>query len=196
MQVQDVMTAVAVMRERGLRHLPVVDGEGRLIGISIIFRSMTKCAGSQKIRSATRGPAARAHHHQHGRLPASWIAGLLGSRHPSGARSPHRIRLAPPCDYRDSLAPYHGTEVAPLFRGRRQGHEREDGLVPLDGSIFAEAALAPAADLAREARLVLGSVAERVLRSTAVAILPIRPDGARVDAPFMAAPFAKEVANV
>ena len=47
MQVRDVMTAtpmtidpeapvetaVAVMRERGLRHLPVVDGEGRLIGI-------------------------------------------------------------------------------------------------------------------------------------------------------------------
>ncbi len=47
MQVRDVMTAmpttidpeapvetaVAVMRERGLRHLPVVDGQGRLIGI-------------------------------------------------------------------------------------------------------------------------------------------------------------------
>jgi acetoin utilization protein AcuB len=47
MQVRDVMTAkpmtidpeapvetaVAVMRERGLRHLPVVDSEGRLIGI-------------------------------------------------------------------------------------------------------------------------------------------------------------------
>jgi acetoin utilization protein AcuB len=28
-----VETAVAVMRERRLRHLPVVDGEGRLIGI-------------------------------------------------------------------------------------------------------------------------------------------------------------------
>ena len=28
-----VETAVAVMRERGLRHLPVVGGEGRLIGI-------------------------------------------------------------------------------------------------------------------------------------------------------------------
>jgi acetoin utilization protein AcuB len=28
-----VETAVAVMRERGLRHLPVVDGDGRLIGI-------------------------------------------------------------------------------------------------------------------------------------------------------------------
>jgi CBS domain-containing protein len=47
MQVRDVMTAtpmtidpeapvetaVAVMRERGLRHLPVVNAEGRLIGI-------------------------------------------------------------------------------------------------------------------------------------------------------------------
>jgi nucleotide-binding universal stress UspA family protein len=155
-------------------------------------------------------------------------------------------------------------------------------LVPLDGSIFAEAALAPAVDLAREAgakllllraaeahtlpladpikaevdvvheaqeylaaararvtaagvrnvevsawygppveaiveaarcrhadlivmsshgrsgvaRLVLGSVAERVLRATAVPILLIRPDGARVDAPFMAAPSAKEIAHV
>src|SRR4029453_11929386 len=28
-----VETAVAVMRERRMRHLPVVDGEGRLIGI-------------------------------------------------------------------------------------------------------------------------------------------------------------------
>ena len=28
-----VETAVAVMRERAMRHLPVVDGDGRLIGI-------------------------------------------------------------------------------------------------------------------------------------------------------------------
>jgi len=155
-------------------------------------------------------------------------------------------------------------------------------LVPLDGSIFAEAALAPAADLVREAgakllllraaeahtlpladrikaevdvvheaqeylaaararvtaagvgdvetsawygpaveaiveaaryrhadlivmsshgrsgvsRLVLGSVAESVLRATAVPILLIRPDGAPVDTPFMGAPTAKEVAHV
>ena len=155
-------------------------------------------------------------------------------------------------------------------------------LVPLDGSIFAEAALAPAADLAREAgakllllraakahtlpladpikaevdviheaqeylaaararmtaagvgdvevsawygppaeaiveaarcrhadlivmsshgrsgvaRLVLGSVAESVLRATAVPILLIRPDGAPVDTSFMGTPAAKEIAHV
>jgi nucleotide-binding universal stress UspA family protein len=155
-------------------------------------------------------------------------------------------------------------------------------LVPLDGSIFAEAALAPATDLAREAgatmvllraaeahtlpmadpieaqvqvireaeeylaaaragvmalgvadvevsawygrpaeaivdaaryrkadlivmsshgrsgmgRLVLGSVAESVLRATAVPILLIRPDGAPLDTAFMAAPRAKEVTRV
>jgi nucleotide-binding universal stress UspA family protein len=155
-------------------------------------------------------------------------------------------------------------------------------LVPLDGSIFAEAALAPAADLVREAgakllllraaeahtlpladrikaevdvmheaqeylaaararvtaagvgdveisvwygppaeaiveaarcrhadlivmsshgrsgvaRLVLGSVAESVLRATAVPILLIRPDGAPLDTSFMGAPTAKEIAHV
>ena len=61
MQVRDVMTAkpmtidpeapvetaVAVMRERGLRHLPVVDPEGRLIGILT----------DRDLRSAMFGPA-------------------------------------------------------------------------------------------------------------------------------------------
>jgi nucleotide-binding universal stress UspA family protein len=46
------------------------------------------------------------------------------------------------------------------------------------------------------ARLVLGSVAETVLRATAVPILLIRPDGARLDAPFASAPTVKEVARV
>lgn len=45
-------------------------------------------------------------------------------------------------------------------------------------------------------RLVLGSVAESVLRCTRVPILLIRPDGAPVDTPFMGAPHAKEVAHV
>jgi nucleotide-binding universal stress UspA family protein len=45
-------------------------------------------------------------------------------------------------------------------------------------------------------RLVLGSVAESVLRATAVPILLIRPDGAPLDTPFMGAPSAKEIANV
>jgi acetoin utilization protein AcuB len=42
-----VGTAVAVMRERGLRHLPVVDGQGRLLGI----------VTDRDLRSATLGPA-------------------------------------------------------------------------------------------------------------------------------------------
>ena len=46
------------------------------------------------------------------------------------------------------------------------------------------------------ARLVIGSVAERVRRGTSVPILLIRPDGARVDTPFMGAPPAKEIAHV
>jgi len=45
-------------------------------------------------------------------------------------------------------------------------------------------------------RLVLGSVAESVLRATTVPILLIRPDGAPVDTPFMGAPSAKEIAHV
>ena len=45
-------------------------------------------------------------------------------------------------------------------------------------------------------RLVLGSVAESVLRATAVPILLIRPGDAPLDAPFTGAPTAKEIANV
>jgi nucleotide-binding universal stress UspA family protein len=45
-------------------------------------------------------------------------------------------------------------------------------------------------------RLVLGSVAESVLRATTVPILLIRPEGAPVDTPFVGAPTAKEVAHV
>jgi nucleotide-binding universal stress UspA family protein len=45
-------------------------------------------------------------------------------------------------------------------------------------------------------RLVLGSVAESVLRATTVPILLIRPAGAPVDTPFMAAPRAKEITRV
>jgi len=45
-------------------------------------------------------------------------------------------------------------------------------------------------------RLVLGSVAESVLRATAVPILLIRPNGAPLDTSFMGAPSAKEIANV
>jgi nucleotide-binding universal stress UspA family protein len=44
-------------------------------------------------------------------------------------------------------------------------------------------------------RLVLGSVAETVLRSTAVPILLIRPGAAPLDTPFGGAPGAKEVAG-
>ena len=44
-------------------------------------------------------------------------------------------------------------------------------------------------------RLVLGSVAETVLRSTAVPILLIRPGAAPLDTPFGDAPVAKEVAR-
>jgi len=46
------------------------------------------------------------------------------------------------------------------------------------------------------ARLVLGSVAESVLRATAVPILLIRPAGAPLETPFAAAPSAKEVSRV
>jgi nucleotide-binding universal stress UspA family protein len=46
------------------------------------------------------------------------------------------------------------------------------------------------------ARLVLGSVAESVLRATAVPILLIRAAGAPLDTPFMGAPRAKEVSRV
>jgi CBS domain-containing protein len=42
-----VGTAIAVMRERRLRHLPVVDGRGRLLGI----------VTDRDLRSATLGPA-------------------------------------------------------------------------------------------------------------------------------------------
>ena len=45
------------------------------------------------------------------------------------------------------------------------------------------------------ARLIMGSVAERVLRSTRVPILVIRPDGAPVDTSFDATPSAKEVSH-
>jgi nucleotide-binding universal stress UspA family protein len=46
------------------------------------------------------------------------------------------------------------------------------------------------------ARLVLGSVTERVLRTTRVPILVIRPDGAHLDTPFVATPTVQEIANV
>ena len=46
------------------------------------------------------------------------------------------------------------------------------------------------------ARLVLGSVAESVLRATAVPILLVRAEGAPLDTPFMAAPRAKEITHV
>jgi nucleotide-binding universal stress UspA family protein len=46
------------------------------------------------------------------------------------------------------------------------------------------------------ARLVMGSVTERVLRATTVPILVIRPDGAPIDEPYTGTPTAKEVANV
>lgn len=42
-----VQTAVEVMRERGLRHLPVVDGNGRLVGV----------LSDRDLRSAVFGPA-------------------------------------------------------------------------------------------------------------------------------------------
>lgn len=45
-------------------------------------------------------------------------------------------------------------------------------------------------------RLVLGSVAETVLRATAVPILLIRPGDAPLATPFTGAPAAKELANV
>ena len=45
-------------------------------------------------------------------------------------------------------------------------------------------------------RLVLGSIAESVLRSTSVPILLIRPGNAPLDTPFVGAPSAKEVARV
>jgi acetoin utilization protein AcuB len=76
MQVRDVMTAkpmtidpeapvetaVVVMRERGLRHLPVVDSEGRLIGI----------VTDRDLRSAMFGSALAEHlpPEQEGRLRA------------------------------------------------------------------------------------------------------------------------------
>jgi nucleotide-binding universal stress UspA family protein len=46
------------------------------------------------------------------------------------------------------------------------------------------------------ARLVLGSVAESVLRATAVPILLIRPAGAPLDTPLVAAARAREVNRV
>jgi nucleotide-binding universal stress UspA family protein len=45
-------------------------------------------------------------------------------------------------------------------------------------------------------RLVLGSIAESVLRSTTVPILLIRPGDAPLDVPFAGTPRAKEVARV
>jgi nucleotide-binding universal stress UspA family protein len=45
------------------------------------------------------------------------------------------------------------------------------------------------------ARLVIGSVTERVLRGTSVPILVIRPDGAPIDTSFRGAPAAKEVSR-
>jgi nucleotide-binding universal stress UspA family protein len=45
------------------------------------------------------------------------------------------------------------------------------------------------------ARLVIGSVTERVLRGTSVPILVIRPDGAPIDPPSMGGPSAKEVSR-
>jgi nucleotide-binding universal stress UspA family protein len=45
-------------------------------------------------------------------------------------------------------------------------------------------------------RVVLGSVAERVLRATAVPILLIRPDGAPLDPPFTPVPSSQELAHV
>jgi universal stress protein family protein len=46
------------------------------------------------------------------------------------------------------------------------------------------------------ARLVLGSVAGSVLRATAVPILLIRPAGAPLDTPLVAAARAREVNRV
>jgi nucleotide-binding universal stress UspA family protein len=45
-------------------------------------------------------------------------------------------------------------------------------------------------------RLLLGSVAESVLRATAAPILLIRPDGTPLDTPFTRAPSVKEIAHV
>ena len=46
------------------------------------------------------------------------------------------------------------------------------------------------------ARLVMGSVTERVLRATTVPILVIRPDGAPLEAPSVGSATTKEVAHV
>jgi nucleotide-binding universal stress UspA family protein len=45
-------------------------------------------------------------------------------------------------------------------------------------------------------RLVLGSIAESVLRATAVPILLIRPEGAPLDPPFATTASAREIASV
>jgi nucleotide-binding universal stress UspA family protein len=45
-------------------------------------------------------------------------------------------------------------------------------------------------------RLILGSVAETVLRATAVPIFLVRPGAAPLDAPFVGAARAKEIAHV
>jgi nucleotide-binding universal stress UspA family protein len=45
------------------------------------------------------------------------------------------------------------------------------------------------------ARLVMGSVTERVLRGTSVPILVIRPDGAPIDTSFTGVPSAREVSH-
>jgi nucleotide-binding universal stress UspA family protein len=45
-------------------------------------------------------------------------------------------------------------------------------------------------------RLVLGSVAETVLRTTTIPILLIRPGGAPLDAPYMPEPAAEELRHV
>jgi nucleotide-binding universal stress UspA family protein len=46
------------------------------------------------------------------------------------------------------------------------------------------------------ARLVMGSVTERVLRATTVPILVIRPDGTPLEAPSVRSAIPKEVAHV
>jgi len=60
-------------------------------------------------------------------------------------------------------------------------------LVPLVMSSHGRSGLGP---------LVLGSIAESVLRSTSVPILLIRPGGAPLDMPFVGTPRAKDVARV
>jgi nucleotide-binding universal stress UspA family protein len=139
--------------------------------------------------------------------PAIALAGQHGAKMLLlRAAEAHALPMADPIE-----AQVHAVRAAEEYVAEVRGRVTQAGIAQVDTSVWygppaeaiVEAARFRGADLIVMSshgrtglgRLVLGSVAETVLRATRVPILLIRPGDAPIDVPFMP-PTAKEIANV